>query len=87
MLIETFHLYVVSAFRRTTHGPAKSDTTYLVLAENALSDRYGSLRVAGVNNFFTVFKLFSYLVPHYRLVDEGDVTSNAKRSAGILFPG
>jgi hypothetical protein len=31
-----------------------------VLVENALSDRYRSPRLAGVNNFFTVFNQFSY---------------------------
>ena len=30
----SFHLYVVSAFRRTTHGPAKAG--HYVLMENAL---------------------------------------------------
>ena len=48
---------------------------------------FRALNRLGVINFFTVFNLFSYLLPRYRLVDEGDVTSNAKRSAGILFPG
>jgi hypothetical protein len=46
-----------------------------------------SLRQASVNNFFTIISLFSYVLPRYRLVDKGDVTLNAKRSAGILFPG
>src|SRR6185503_1971795 len=47
VLYSIFYLYVVSAFRRTTHGPAKAG--HYVLVENALKARAPARRFVASN--------------------------------------